>query len=149
MARCLQGLYQTCHGDEEAILQAGGHILEEMLDVSCPRTSGCKPSYSIVLTNTPPSGLSTWLNSPFSPILQYHYRVLHTVLGFDVLGETKDTFVSFVSPNTSKPSTVSTAWFCTHPHARNIALTYRLHLVLKHHCPLHLLLAVEECVSPW
>ena len=63
-----------------------------------------------------------------------------TVLAFDV---------SFVSPNTSKPSTVSIVWFCTHPHARNIGLTYRLHLVLKHHCPLHLLLAVEECVSPW
>ena len=45
--------------------------------------------------------------------------------------------------------TVSTVWFCTPPHARNIGLTYRLHLVLKHHCPLHMLLAVEECVSPW
>ena len=40
-------------------------------------------------------------------------------------------------------------WICTPPHARNIGLTYRLHLVLKHHCPLHMLLAVEECVSPW
>ena len=50
-------------------------------------------------------------------------------------------------PTRQKPSTVSTVWICTPPHARNIGLTYRLHLVLKHHCPLHMLLAVEESVS--